>query len=73
MNDNTMKYVCTNIQWDTDGDDMILSELPKSITVEVPVDVTLNEDELMDFLSDLLSDETGWCHYGFDYTPEVVN
>lgn len=48
-----------NIKWDTDGDMELLLELPTEI--EIPEDMT-DEDEI----SDYLSDETGFCHYGFE-------
>ena len=64
---NKTAYICTNIEWDTDGDTDILDTLPQRIVIEVPVDLT--GDEIEDHLSDTLSDETGWCHYGFDFQP----
>ena len=69
----TINYTCTNIEWDTDGDDSILRDLPKALTFAVDSEIANNEDELTDHLSDRLSDETGWCHFGFDFSPEVVN
>lgn len=47
-----------NIKWDVDDpEDMDL--LPTEI--EIPEGMT-DEDEI----SDYISDETGYCHYGFD-------
>lgn len=51
-----------NIKWDTDGDMDLLKGLPTEI--EIPDGVTDEEE-----ISDYLSDETGFCHYGF----ELVN
>lgn len=48
-----------NIKWDTDGDMELLEKLPTEI--EIPEDM---EDE--EEISDYLSDETGFCHCGFD-------
>lgn len=48
-----------NIKWDTDGDMTLLESLPKEI--EIPEDI---EDE--DEISDYLTDETGFCHLGFE-------
>lgn len=48
-----------NIKWDTDGDMKLLRELPSEI--EIPEDIK-DEDEI----SDYLSDETGFCHEGFE-------
>jgi hypothetical protein len=50
-------YKCTHIQWDTDEDQEIFDSLPQELTFQV-------EDE--DELSDLISDETGFCHFGFN-------
>lgn len=49
-----------NIKWDTDGEDV---SLPTEI--EIPEGM---EDE--DEISDFLSDETGFCHMGFDLDEE---
>ena len=65
-----------NIKWDvTDGaedmtkEDMdeILSTLPTE--VEIPSYLITDEDDLLDDISDWLSDEYGFCHDGF----ELVN
>jgi hypothetical protein len=50
-------YKCTDIQWDTDEDQEIFDSLPQELTFQV-------EDE--DELSDLISDEAGFCHFGFN-------
>lgn len=47
-----------NIKWDTDGDDKLFQILPTEM--EIPEDMT-DEDEI----SDWLSNETGFCHFGF--------
>lgn len=53
-----------NIKWDTDGDMDLLNELPTEI--EIPEDKT-DEDEIdEEEISDYLSDETGFCHNGFE-------
>lgn len=51
-----------NIQWDVD-DPKDLETLPKEM--EIPEGMT-DEDEI----SDYLSDETGFCHYGFELVEE---
>ena len=48
-----------NIKWDTDGDLELLNELPTEI--DIPEGIT-DKDEI----SDWLSDETGFCHNGFE-------
>lgn len=55
-----MKYTITNIDYDTDGE---IIELPKKIIVDVPSDI-LDED-IEDYLSDEISNITGFCHKGF--------
>ena len=63
----TVSYKCRNIEWDTDGDKLVFQGLPQTLDFRVPADVAENEDELQEFLSDALSEATGWCHFGFDY------
>lgn len=46
-----------NIVWDTDGENI---SLPTEI--EIPDDIVDDEDEI----SDYITDQTGFCHYGFD-------
>lgn len=48
-----------NIKWDTDGDMEVLKQLP--LEMEIP-DSMRDEEEI----SDYLSDEIGFCHYGFE-------
>lgn len=65
-----------NIKWDvTDGAenitkeemDEILSTLPTE--VEIPDHLIVDDiDDLYDGVSDWLSDEYGFCHFGFDLT-----
>ena len=45
----------TNILWDTDGQEV---NLPTEI--EIPEGMTDEEE-----ISDYISDETGFCHFGF--------
>lgn len=54
---NLMKAI--NIKWDTDGHMELLKQLPTEM--EIPGDMTDEEE-----VSDYLSDEIGFCHYGFD-------
>lgn len=48
----------TNILWDVDGDEEVLSSLPTEI--EIPEGMT-DEEEISDYISDC----TGFCHKGF--------
>lgn len=55
----------TNIKWDTDGDMEVLKQLPSEM--EIPADMT-DEDEI----SDYLSNETGFCHFGFQLVKQYA-
>ena len=48
-----------NIEWDVDNKED-LDYLPKEI--EIPEEIEDDEDEI----SDYITDETGFCHNGFD-------
>ena len=58
----------TNIKWDTDGDDEVFATLPQEIDVpefflekkNFEVDGEYSRDEMLDQLSDWLSDEYGF-------------
>ena len=55
----------TNIQWDTDGEQEVFGELPTEI--EIPKDFVGENGEVDEgAVSDYISDETGFCHYGFE-------
>lgn len=55
-----------NIKWDVDEIED-LEYLPTE--VEIPSYLITDEDDLLDYVSDWLSDEYGFCHDGF----ELVN
>ena len=57
-----MKYLITNIKFDTDGE--YIYDLPETLEINVPNNIT-DEDEIDEYLSDKISDITGWCHKGF--------
>lgn len=62
-----MKVV--KIKWDTDGNMKILKSLPKEIDITNEFDVNDyedDEDQLLDDISDWLSDTYGYCHFGFE-------
>jgi hypothetical protein len=53
-----------NIQWDTDGEDL---DLPRTMRVKLdPGD----QENWEDLVSDEISDQTGFCHFGFE--AEIV-
>ena len=47
-----------NIQWDTDEDKELLSFLP----TEMEIPDNIDKDDVADWLSN----ETGYCHFGFE-------
>lgn len=55
-----MKVRVFDIQWDTDGDKELLATLPAEMYIEV-------EEADDDEISDAISNEIGFCHFGFDY------
>ena len=61
-----------DIEWDVD-DDEELEELPTEVTVDVPFDVIKQGAWAVDeYISDYLSDEYGFTHYGFEYDKGEV-
>ena len=63
-----MKYLVTNIKFDTDGEQ--IENLSGSMTIEVPDGMDAYETE--QYISDEISNRTGWCHEGFSLTPELI-
>ena len=63
-----------NIKWDTDGDEELLKSLPQEIEItegDIPEDVDRDdEEEITEFVSDYITDETGFCHDGFELINE---
>lgn len=53
-----------NIKWDTDGDMDVLESLPKEMDIPEGME---DEEEI----SDYISDQTGWCHFGFELDSEI--
>lgn len=65
---DTLTYTASGIQWDTDGEDPKTLGLPEEMDVEVPADVVDMGDEVVEeYISDFITDETGFCHNGFSY------
>ena len=63
----------TNIKWDTDGDKELLKTLPTKIDITEEFDFEkyedngyFDEDQLLDDISDWLSDIYGYCHFDFE-------
>ena len=63
-----MKYIVTNIEYDTDGE---VIDLPTTLTIDVPEDIiSEGEDRIDIFVSDEISNITGFCHLGFSLGDE---
>ena len=58
-----MKYKAYDIIYDTDGEDI---DLPTEMEIEVPDDVNEYWEDEFHFISNEISDRTGFCHYGFN-------
>lgn len=56
------KYSVNNISYDTDGRKV---KLPTELIIEIPDDI--EEDDIEEYLSDEISNITGYCHFGFSY------
>jgi len=55
-----MIYIVTDIDWDTDGEDI---DLPSELEIDILDD--MDSEDIEDYVSDSISDITGFCHYGF--------
>ena len=63
-----------NIKWDTDGDKEVLNELPTEMIVPEELEEMYKKDKefALEEISDWLSDETGFCHGGFEIVKEIT-
>jgi hypothetical protein len=62
-----MNYKVTDIEYDTDGENV---SLPKELNIEVPANLE-DGQEIEEFISDEISNQTGFCHKGFTTSPEI--
>lgn len=62
-----MTYEVSNIKYDTDGEEV---DLPKTLSITVPDDI-VDEVEIDEYISDEISNITGFCHTGYTTDPEV--
>lgn len=60
------KIKCYNIQWDVDGDSAAMRMLPQEVIYEGYISKE-DEDNIDEILGDYLSDNWGYCHYGFAF------
>ena len=64
--DDSYPFTVTDIDWDTDGEDVSKLHLPETLVVDVPMECVDNGSaEVEDYISDYLSDTYGFCHNGF--------
>lgn len=63
-----------NIKWDTDGDEEVLQGLPKEMIIpdELEEQYSSDREYAMEEISDWLSEETGFCHNGFEIVSEIT-
>jgi hypothetical protein len=61
-----MQYIVINIKYDTDGEAI---DLPETLTIDVPSHI--EPEEVGEFISDEISNQTGFCHFGFNTIPEI--
>lgn len=63
-----------NIKWDTDGDMKVFNELPTEIIVPDELEEMYKKDKeyALEEISDWLSDETGFCHAGFELEKMIT-
>lgn len=63
-----------NIKWDTDGDKEVFNELPTEMIIPDELEEIYKKDReyALEEISDLLSDETGFCHAGFEIEREIT-
>lgn len=65
-----------NIKWDTDGDMEVLNELPTELIIPDDLEelYKIKEDReyALEEIADWLSDETGFCHAGFEVEKVII-
>jgi len=60
------EFVVRDIEYDTDGEE--IDDLPETLTITVPEEI--EADNVEQYLSDEISNQTGFCHYGFTIEGE---
>lgn len=63
-----------NIKWDTDGDKNVFNELPTEMIIPNELEELYKKDReyALEEISDWLSDETGFCHAGFEVEKVIT-
>ena len=67
MNKQNRKFVITDIKYDTDGKKV--KGLPKELNIDIPD--YIEDDDIDGYISDEISNITGYCHFGFVTNPEI--
>ena len=67
-------FKAINIKWDTDRDMEVLNELPTEMIIPNELEELYKKDReyALEEISDWLSDETGFCHDGFEVVSEIT-
>jgi len=60
-----MKYRVFNIKWDIDDGE---ASTPAEMFVDVPAE-EMAADDIEQYLTDEISNITGWCHNGYEFEP----
>lgn len=63
-----------NVKWDTDGDKEVFNELPTEMIIPDELEEMYKEDReyALEEISDWLSEETGFCHDGFEVEKVIT-
>lgn len=63
-----------NIMWDTDGDNELFNKLPTEMFIPDELEIMYEKDKefALEEISDWLSDETGFCHDGFEIIRDIT-
>jgi hypothetical protein len=63
-----MKYRVFNIKWDIDDGE---GSTPSELIIDVPAENTNTPDDIEQYLTDEISNISGWCHDGYDFEPVI--
>lgn len=62
-------FIVSDIKFDTDG--KRVKGLPKTLTITVPDESCESDYDIVEYISDEISNITGWCHMGFTTDPPL--
>ena len=60
-----MKYRVFDIKWDIDDGE---ASTPSEMFVDVPAEEII-ADDIEQYITDEISNITGWCHNGYEFEP----